>query len=152
MQLKQISLGNKIQTRLKPVCLYVIILLSLALLSGCSNSGKIIRANLGEAVAIGVGQSARVGSENLEIKFENVIGDSRCPSNVVCVWAGVASIRVTITSHGDTYSMALNQPGLSGSGTSSFLDYTLTYNLEPYPVAGVEVSPDDYSLTLTVSK
>jgi len=33
-----------------------------------------------------------------------------------------------------------------------FNDYTLTYSLNPYPREGEEISPNDYRLTLTLTK
>lgn len=152
MVIQEISSKKRTQNQLKLNSLCLLLITSLFFLPGCSNNGKIVSADLGEEFTVSIGQSARINREDLVVTFNEVIGDSRCPSNVVCIWAGVASISVTITSHGDTYSMALNQPGLSGNGTAEFLDYTLTFDLEPYPIAGTEVSTDDYSLTLTVSK
>lgn len=86
------------------------------------------------------------------ITFNEVIGDSRCPQNVNCIWEGVASSRVTIIRQGANYSMALNQPGSTDQAKQAFIDYTLTHSLNPYPIAGEEISPEDYRLTLTVTK
>ena len=38
--------------------------------------------------SLGIGQTASVEGEKLFIKFKAVLEDSRCPINVVCVWAG----------------------------------------------------------------
>jgi len=86
------------------------------------------------------------------ITFDEVIGDSRCPRNVTCIWAGVAISRVTIKYKGVNYSLALNQPGLTEQAKEVFIDYTLNYSLNPYPVAGKEISPRDYRLTMSITK
>ena len=87
----------------------------------------------------------------MTIKFDEVIGDSRCPQNVTCVWQGVASSRITINYQGTDYSIVLNMPGLTDKAEETFAHYTLTYNLNPYPREGEKISPKEYRLTLTVT-
>ncbi len=41
-----------------------------------------------------LGQSITLIPDGIEVGFERVLGDSRCPSNVVCVWEGVAHLRL----------------------------------------------------------
>ncbi len=88
----------------------------------------------------------------MTITFHEIIGDSRCPKNVTCIWAGVISSRITIAYKGVDYDIALNQPGLTDVAREIFSGYTLTYNFTPYPVAGEEISPKAYRLTMTVSR
>ena len=121
-------------------------------LTGCSKNQVAVTVGLGENFTIGIGKSARITGEDMVITFDEVIGDSRCPQNVTCVWAGVASIRVTIIRQGDNYSIALNQSGATEQSQEGFIDYTLSYSLNPYPIAGKEISPKEYRLTMTVTK
>jgi hypothetical protein len=133
---------------------YILIFLSMAIfsLSGCSGNQVAVTVGLGETFTINVGKSAQITGEEMVITFDEVIGDSRCPQTVNCVWAGVASSRVTIVHQGTTYSLALNQPGLTEQAQDSFINYTLKYSLNPYPKAGEEISPRAYRLTATVTK
>jgi hypothetical protein len=126
-----------------------IILISLI---GCSNNQIAVTVGLGEAFTIGVGQSARIAGEDLTVTLNEVIGDSRCPQNVTCIWEGVASSDITIIDRGVNHSIVLNQPGLTEQAEDTFIDYTLTYSLNPYPREGEEISPNDYRLTLTFTK
>ena len=119
---------------------------------GCSKNQATVTVGLGENFTIGIGKSARITGEDMVITFDEVIGDSRCPQNVTCVWAGVASMRVTIIRQDVNYSMALNQSGLAEQSQADFIDYTLTYSLNPYPIAGKEISSKEYRLTMTVTK
>ncbi|MBN1455808.1 MAG: hypothetical protein JW945_06135 [Methanomicrobia archaeon] len=129
--------------------LVIILLISV---TGCVRNQGDVTVGLGEVFTIGVGQSARITGEDMVITFEEVIGDSRCPQNVVCVWEGVASSHVRITHQGTSYSLVLNQPGLTEQAQEHFINYTLTFSLHPYPRAGEEISPGEYRLTLTVTK
>ena len=43
------------------------------------------------------GQTARIESEGMDIRFVNVTGDSRCPQGVECIWAGQVTCAMEIT-------------------------------------------------------
>jgi hypothetical protein len=122
------------------------------LVTGCTTNPGVLTVGIGEPFTLGIGQSARMVGEDLVITFEEVTGDSRCPQEVVCVWAGEARSRVSILHESTRSSLVLIQPGLSGDAQESFGDYTLTHSLHPYPVEGVAIPPDQYRLTLTVTK
>ena len=119
-------------------------------MTGCSKNHFTV--GLGEVFTIGVGDSARIAGEDMTVTYNEVIGDSRCPQNVTCVWEGVASSNVTIVYQGENHSIVLNQPGLAEQAEDNFMNYTLTHSLNPYPREGEEISPNDYRLTLTITK
>ncbi|UCB42666.1 MAG: hypothetical protein JSV77_09460 [Dehalococcoidales bacterium] len=121
-------------------------------LTGCTNNHGVVTVELGEVFTIGIGNSARIVGEDIELTFNEVIGDSRCPQNVICVWEGVASSKITIIHRSVGYLIVLNQPGLTEHAEDTFIDYTLTYSLNPYPREGEEIPPNEYRLTLTITK
>jgi hypothetical protein len=121
-------------------------------LAGCSNNQVAVTVGLGEVFTIGVGQSARITGEDMTMIFNGVIGDSRCPQNVICVWEGVASSNITIAHQSRDYTIVLNQPGLTEQAEDNFIDYKITYSLNPYPGEGEEISPKDYRITMTLTK
>ena len=152
MEMPQVSFETRRSKLVR--LLYLLIFSPIVLISlfGCTRNQVDAAVGVGEIFTIGVGQSARINGEDMIIKFDEVIGDSRCPQNVTCVWAGVASSRVTIIYKGVNYALALNQPGLTDQAKEVFIDYTLSFSLNPYPIAGKEISPKDYRLTMTVTK
>lgn len=152
MQIKQVSSKRRSSKLVRLWYLLIFLPIVLISLSGCSRNQVAVTVGLGETFTIGVDQSARITGEDMVITFNEVIGDSRCPQNVTCVWEGVASSRVTVIHQGVNYSIALNQPGLTEQAEEAFIDYTLTYSLNPYPREGEEISPEDYLLTLTITK
>ena len=133
---------------------YLLIFTAIVLITftGCADNKVAVTAGLGEIFTIGVGQSARITGEDMIVTFNGVNDDSRCPQNVTCVWEGVASSNVTITHKGVNYSIVLNQPGLTEQAEDTFINYMLTYSLNPYPREGEEISPNEYRLTLTLTK
>jgi len=47
-------------------------------------------------VTLKYGQSAIIQSENVELKLDSIIHDSRCPPNAYCIWGGMAEIRLRL--------------------------------------------------------
>jgi hypothetical protein len=124
----------------------------LALLSGCAGHQGEISAALGEEIVLAVGQGASIARDGLEVRFIEVISDSRCPQGATCVWAGEASCLVEISDSESTYRKVLTQPGLSGPFQTSFKEYDITFDLKPYPQVGKEIKSEDYRLQLEINK
>ena len=131
---------------------FICIPFGLITIPGCAGTTAPATVALGDTFTIGVGQSARIPAEEMSVAFHGVIGDSRCPENVTCIWEGIASSNVTITLKGVDYALVLDEPGLTDKAEYTFNEYNLTFNLSPYPREGVEITPNEYRLTLTVTK
>ena len=54
------------------------------------NSQTVRQQELGRAFSMKIGESITVG--DLRLTFRSVEGDSRCPIDAVCVWAGDGEI------------------------------------------------------------
>ena len=64
-----------------------------------------------------LGESVELPGQGIGISFDRVLEDSRCPANVVCVWAGQVVIELTVT-EADT--SAVVRPSLEpGTGIES---------------------------------
>lgn len=130
------------------ICLLVV----LPFIIGCTSTTVEIEADLGEEFLLPIGQEARITGENLQIRFKDVIGDSRCPEGAICIWEGEASCLVEITYSGVVSSKVLVQPGLSGPPETGFGDYRIAFDVQPYPEVGKEIKKKDYRLKMVVSK
>jgi hypothetical protein len=49
---------------------------------------------------VAVGGMARIQESQLLVRFDTVTEDSRCPTDVECVWEGNATARITVDSAG----------------------------------------------------
>lgn len=83
----------------------ILVLLSAALLAGCSRSSGPAAPGDGPAQArydspaefeLAPGQRAIVDGGQFVIRFERVVDDSRCPGDVWCVWAGDARLELRL--------------------------------------------------------
>lgn len=80
-----------------------VVLLGLALMS-CRVDGParadVPEFNLNEPFTLSGGQEAFIRSEHLRLQFADVLEDSRCPTQVDCVWTGQARITISVQSAG----------------------------------------------------
>jgi hypothetical protein len=109
--------------------------------------------SLGEEFVLEIGSSAVITGEDMEISFEQVLEESRCPRDVTCVWEGRVVMVIEIRRNSTSHRMELIQPGLTDQAiTAYYEDYALRFSVEPYPEEGSDIAADDYRLRMTVSK
>lgn len=131
----------------------IAVLLLLLLAAACGGGAGEVEAELGQEFSLTIGQTASIQGEQLNLKFLEVVNDSRCPRNVTCIWQGQATCLVEITYLESVHRLTLTQPGLTEEPSRiQFNDYLIQFNLTPYPQAGQEIKNGDYRLKLVVTK
>jgi hypothetical protein len=84
------------------------------------------------------------------IKFSTVTGDSRCPMDANCIWAGDATLTVSLSRSGSAAEARElhTQPSQS---RISYGNYVIELTaLAPYPRAGQQIVASDYVATFVV--
>jgi hypothetical protein len=112
-------------------------------------------AQLGRPFKLRMGQQVTLRGERLRIRFAAVKEDSRCPSDVTCIWAGNAAVQLDVsTSRRDSKLLTLNTGGTSSlPGEVQYRGYRLRLlELNPYPSSKQKIAPGDYTATLLISK
>jgi hypothetical protein len=102
-------------------------------------------------IVLARGETASVPAAGLTIRFDGVIGDSRCPADVVCIQGGDAIVRIeVIPDRGSPATFELH------TGDMKPVRYVaLTIALEtlvPYPFSSRTIDPDEYRATLRVTR
>jgi hypothetical protein len=102
-----------------------------------------------------VGETTTIKSENIAVKFLEVTGDSRCPSDVVCVWAGQVSVMVNVAKNGEnlgdiTLTLGVSNPELAIKNVGGY--YIKVTAVNPYPISTHKIEQSEYIATLVVSK
>ncbi len=85
---------------------------------------------------------------NVTITPTELVDDSRCPTDVQCIWAGTAHVRATISTNAGTTSevLEIGQP-IEKDG------YTITFTeLSPSPKSDEVTPSSSYRFVFTVSK
>jgi len=108
-------------------------------------------ASLGETATLRVGDSVTVEGESLEVSFDDVLRDSRCPPDVQCIRAGEAVVVLTVTGDGgEGHRLELEVPP-GGGAASSYRDHRIRIvSLEPPASATRRIERKDYVLELVV--
>ena len=112
-------------------------------------------AALGTPLVMSPGQEARfTGTSHtlLRLRFIGVSQDSRCPSDVQCIWAGEAALDFDARVGDGASERVSAKFGPSGDSVG-IGGYVLHFGeLQPGPVSTQKIAPQDYRLTLTVTE
>jgi hypothetical protein len=98
-------------------------------------------------VTLARGETAGVKDTRLEVGFVDVTEDSRCPSDVQCVWAGEVKVRLSLR-------RGLDEPIRTEvrEGEAMALDgyRVILVRVTPYPMSTRPPRPNDYRATLKI--
>jgi len=96
------------------------------------------------------GEEVRVPGTLLRLAFTQVVGDSRCPTDVVCIWEGEAVLELALgIGMGPSYPDTVTTRS-SGNVTRLF-GYRITLlDVQPAPVSTRPIPPGDYSARFRV--
>jgi hypothetical protein len=119
-------------------------------------AGACFNSPTGPEAAVGRPFDLKVGAistlpDGTRLRFERVQSDSRCPMDAACVWAGDATISVTLNSmKGATESREMHTQPVESQ--ISYANYTIALTaLVPYPRSSQEVPAAAYVATFVVS-
>jgi hypothetical protein len=141
--------------------LRLLVLVSALALTGCQFSRTAtadpVEYELGQSFSLGGGDEAVIRGEQLRLRFTDVLEDSRCPSQVECVWTGQARIAVLVEQPGrepSTREFNTNPAPGQNAQTARVGAYTIALTaLDPYPQTPEQsIGLEDYRATLSVRK
>lgn len=110
------------------------------------------KVDLGEEFKIKNGEEVVVRGEKVWIMFRSVPMDSRCPSDVVCAWAGNGEVVVEVARKNKKQVVATLNTLLEPKeiGYKGFKIKLIA--LSPYPKVSAPIDPKDYEATMVVTK
>ncbi len=116
----------------------------LALCAGCATGPS----EPGTEISLRGGEEVQVEGTILRLGFVRVVGDSRCPVDVTCVWEGNAEVEVGIAlGMGPSHPLRLNTTLDPKSATWNGVTVALV-KVEPAPRAGIPIPFENYRITL----
>jgi len=91
--------------------------------------------------------------QGLRITFEGVSEDSRCPTGVMCGWAGAAAATFTLElPPAAALERTLHTNGRFAQQTEVGDFVVKLEDVKPYPKDGATIAPGDYRATLVVKR
>jgi len=121
-------------------------------LSSCAAMEPTVPAEPGVAFSLPIGKTAAINGSGTRLTFRLVREDSRCPTDVTCVWEGDAKIEVVISRSGssdDIKVLSLRTP--SNEATSGDLQIRFV-GLTPVPRQADGNAPRAYVAQLVVNR
>ena len=128
-------------------------LLTVSLAAGCGGIGDVFEPGQAQTVVLGVGEQAQTADGNLSILFVEVSDDSRCPTDVACVWAGNGQVVIQLEPMGASpVDEVLNTNQAVGPGEIVFRGYSFELvSLSPLPLSTIPIPPADYKAMLRIT-
>jgi hypothetical protein len=124
---------------------------SIAMIVIMAALGAAADPELGRPFDLKPDQVARL--EGLQITFEGVGEESRCPTGVQCAWAGDATAAFTLQK---PPAAAVHRTLHTNGRFERQVDYEgfvlRLEDIKPYPKDGVTIAPDDYRATVVVTR
>jgi len=106
---------------------------------------------MGQDFQLAAGQSGRVSGTPVTVTFRSVGTDSRCPSNVQCVWAGDAAINLSLSATTTASKEAVLHTNLDPRSVD-FAGYRVkVVGVAPVPKSASTIPAANYVVTLQVS-
>ncbi len=123
--------------------------------SPTARPAELVQVTVNEPFTLRLGQRAEVASAYVEMTFDRVSNDSRCPIDVVCVRAGDATVHLTVQGAGDNR-VAIKLvvgPENQSAATARLNELAVTaLELAPPPISTRQVPQPEYVLTLVIRK
>ncbi|HEY6359582.1 MAG TPA: hypothetical protein VIX63_00690 [Vicinamibacterales bacterium] len=93
-----------------------------------------------------------IGGTGRRVQFVRVNGDSRCPADAICVWAGDAIVELRVFDGAAASDYQLHTAD-SQRATIAHADMRIMLvQLQPYPFSNRTIQPSDYRATLEVRR
>ena len=112
-----------------------------------------LAVRLGQRFSLGVGETAVVEKGMIWVTFNEILEDSRCPSDAVCVWAGRVVVSLSLHHNdGNLLDLELSEWDDNEYSHQAEVEGLLVQVLrvEPLLETGVTIEPEDYTVTLVV--
>ncbi|MDA1095799.1 MAG: hypothetical protein O3B84_00880 [Chloroflexi bacterium] len=110
-----------------------------------------VRAPLGVTFELPHGQTRDI--EGLgEVRFVDIVGDSRCPKDVTCIRAGEAILEFRLLSFDQNLVLAWSAEGLNQDRARVGEFDIRVVDIQPAPKSTQQITPGDYRATLVVDR
>ncbi|MCB0636004.1 MAG: hypothetical protein KDC54_05280 [Lewinella sp.] len=91
------------------------------------------------------------GCDGPVLNFSQVVTDSRCPSQVVCVWEG--AVTVELEANGETIQLTRSANAGANAPLDTLGNWVIRLiEVNPYPEQAGSILDEDYSLELEVTQ
>lgn len=107
----------------------------------------------GEPFELKVNETRTLAGDNLRVRFDGVTGDSRCPTGVQCIWAGDATVELTLEKPPIAADTSVLHTSERFNRETDYAGLVIRLlDLQPRPREGATIAPEDYRVKLVVER
>ena len=104
-----------------------------------------------ESVKVQVNTEKVSPKSKLNIRFVELVDDSRCPADATCVWAGNAKIKVRVSKNGRSHDLTLDTNGPNQTAVAEGYSLKLA-GLNPVPRSNIRINRNGYVAVIEIVK
>jgi hypothetical protein len=147
------------ETRIKSLqwlkaVLLVILLSVLILVSSCEKNDLLdIELRLNDTLTIKAGSTIPDNTRNVSLSFDSLVAECRCPSDVVCIWEGYASVALRFFSENKEQRFVLSTLNFNPLRNDTTISgYTIKLiDVLPYPNTKIHTDPKEITVKIQVT-
>lgn len=129
---------------------YGLLLFCLVAVTGCDEPLTSPTSPLNTEFTLAPGETMAIERSSTSVRFNEITGDNRCPADAICVLGGSADVSITAISDRSTRDYVLRtgdmQPVHHDGATIALVQ------VAPYPFSSRTIQPDEYRVTLKVTR
>ena len=122
-----------------------------AVSAACNTPSSLVTAPVHADVVLALGQEAAIEGTQIRVRFAGVVSDSRCPTDVVCVQAGEAVVRIEVGPNSASRASLDLRETAAPSAHYSDLRITLL-DLSPRPISTTPTPQSKYRAKLRIDR
>jgi hypothetical protein len=129
----------------------LVAVIAVGFLAACTDAPDAPTGPVNVQLVLAPGQAAEVRNTAIQLRFEGVMGDSRCPADALCIQGGDAIVRLQVlATRGASPTYDLHTGNMQPVKHD---DLTIALeNLSPYPFSSRTIAPAEYRATLRVTR
>ncbi|MDD2797166.1 MAG: hypothetical protein PHV20_01090 [Bacteroidales bacterium] len=128
----------------------------LGLINGCHEQKPLNVPQQGDTISIGYKERYSNTTNDITLKFDSVLEDSRCPDGATCVWAGNAKVQLVLglNNKKDTFALNTNANMPSGDNFVTANGYKISLiDLSPHLKLNEDIHlPQSYRVEISINK
>jgi hypothetical protein len=129
---------------------FTVLLCCLLAVTACDENVTGPTSRLNSEFTLAPGESMAIEGASLSVRFNRITGDNRCPADALCVLGGSADVSVTAISERATRDHVLHTGDMQPVQHD---DFSIALLQEaPYPFSAQAIAPQDYRVTLRVTR
>jgi hypothetical protein len=110
-----------------------------------------VAAKRTETLKVQINKEKSFAKAKLNVRFVELVEDSRCPADAQCVWAGNAKIKIRVTMNGRSHDITLDTNGPHQATTTEGYSIKLI-SLTPAPRSNIRIDRNGYVATFEAVK